>query len=220
MAGCLLLRVLYNNAHFGLYCHDSNVIAPFILIYLTGMRLSRFYATKNKIAQYWVFCTIPTYVTYAIDRGKKVTTTTQCTQLTRFASTIVANIFNVKLASTWFPLRLEHQSKIDEQAGTCKVGHLPSIDWDYHYTNGFRFSLDMSWIGSKTFCVSRQSYLTYVRYATLDLDKVGQGKLASCPTNFNRSKIFLMTSFIEALQLGLVAKKQGFPKQCPTLANS
>ena len=38
--------------------------------------------------------------------------------------------------------------------------------------------------------------------------------------NFNRSNIFLATSFIEALQLGLVAKKQGFLKRCPTLANS
>jgi len=30
----------------------------------------------------------------------------------------------------------------------------------------------------------------------------------------------MTASFIEAPQLGVVAKKQGFPKQCPKLANS
>jgi len=42
----------------------------------------------------------------------------------------------------------------------------------------------------------------------LDLDK------------FGRSKIFLSPSFVEVLQLGFVAKKQGFPKLCPAMANS
>jgi len=54
----------------------------------------------------------------------------------------------------------------------------------------------------------------------LDRDKLGQEKLTSCPMNFNCLKAFLMTSFVEALQLGLVAKKQSFPKWCPMIANS
>ena len=65
---------------------------------------------------------------------------------------------------------------------------------------------------NKTFRVSRKNYLAYVRKATLDLDDLGQGKLVGCRTNFNRSKIFLSPSFVEVLQLGIVAKKQGFPK--------
>ena len=73
---------------------------------------------------------------------------------------------------------------------------------------------------NKTFRVSRQNYLAYVRKATLDLDELGQGKLVGCRTNFNRSKIFLSPSFVEVLQLGIVAKEQRFPKLCPTMANS
>ena len=73
---------------------------------------------------------------------------------------------------------------------------------------------------NKMFCVSRQNYLAYVRKATLDLDELGQGKLVGCRTNFNRSKIFLSPSFVEVLQLGIVAKEQRFPKLCPTMANS
>ena len=67
-----------------------------------------------------------------------------------------------------------------------------------------------------TFCVSRKHYLAYVRKATLDLDDLGQRKLVGCRTNYNRSKIFLSPSFVEVLQLGIVAKKQGFPN-CATL---
>ena len=90
----------------------------------------------------------------------------------------------------------------------------------YHYANGFMLvPWCVSWTVWKTFRVSRQNYLLYVHYATLDLDKLGWGKLTSCPMKFNLSKIFLATSFIEAPQLGLVAKKQGFPKLCPSLAN-
>ena len=73
---------------------------------------------------------------------------------------------------------------------------------------------------TKTFRVSWQNYLAYVRKATIDLNKLGQGKLVGCRTNFNRSKIFLSPSFVEVLQLGIVAKEQRFPKLCPTMANS
>jgi len=73
---------------------------------------------------------------------------------------------------------------------------------------------------NKTFCVSRKNYLAYVRKATLDLNDLGQGKLVGCRTNFNCSKIFPSPSFVEVLQLGIVAKKQGFPKLCHTKANS
>ena len=73
---------------------------------------------------------------------------------------------------------------------------------------------------NKMFRVSRQNYLAYVRKATLDLDELGQGKLVGYRTNFNRSKIFLSPSFVEVLQLGIVAKEQRFPKLCPTMANS
>ena len=73
---------------------------------------------------------------------------------------------------------------------------------------------------NKTFRVSRKNYLAYVRKATLDLDDLGQGKLVGCRTNFNCLKIFLSPSFVEVLQLGIVAKEQRFPKLCHTMANS
>ena len=65
------------------------------------------------------------------------------------------------------------------------------------------------------FCVSRQNYLAYVRKATLGLNELGQGKLVGCRTNFNRLKIFLSPSFVEVLQLGIVAKEQRFPNCAP-----
>ena len=76
------------------------------------------------------------------------------------------------------------------------MDHWPFVEQQYHYIKG-------------------QNYLAYVRKVTLDLDKLGQGKLVGCRMNFNRSNIFLSPSFVEVLQLGIVAKEQRFPKLCP-----
>ena len=59
----------------------------------------------------------------------------------------------------------------------------------------------------------------YVRY-NREHDSFGKENLQTRPLRFNCIKIFLDASFIQGQRVGLVTKKQGFPKLYPTLANS
>ena len=65
---------------------------------------------------------------------------------------------------------------------------------------------------------AKVSYLRTISY-NRELNQIGQGRLRSRPLRFNRAKIFLDVSFIQDQWVGFVAKKQGFPKLCPTLTN-
>jgi len=65
----------------------------------------------------------------------------------------------------------------------------------------------------------KMAYDRYVRYDR-EHDSFGKGKLRTRPLRFNCIKIFLNASFIQGQWVGLVTKKEGFPKLYPTLANS
>jgi len=64
--------------------------------------------------------------------------------------------------------------------------------------------------------------LRTISYRTLDRehDSFDKGNLQTRPLRFNCVKIFLDVSSVQCQRFGIVTKKQGFPKQCTTLANS
>ena len=194
---------------------------------LTRMGLSRFHVTKNKIVQYWSYLYY-SYVWYIGNRSRQVDDkhdamrTTHMFHLHNRGNCIQRQArFNTVSTQTqkpitdrWISWDLYSRTQAIDRAGLPLHQKLPVQYW---------YCWVMTWVGSVQTVSRFTSNLANVRtlrYTTLNLDELGKGGLASCPTNFNCSKIFFITSFIDALQLGLVAKKQGFPKRCPTIANS
>ena len=141
--------------------------------------------------------------------GRHTLTRAHITHGTRHNWTILkSHLFHTVFTRTWTSLK---------ERGACRdlysgVQQDQSQDGN-HCTLG--------WYISYLMCFNLIATMCMISYRTLDREQdwFGKGKLWTRPLRLNHIKIFLDANFIQDQRVGFVAKKQGFPKRCPTLAN-
>ena len=83
---------------------------------------------QNQCISYYSYAR---YLVHHVHKVGHIMTTRNKTCTTQtFHQMTVTIAFNVTSASTMFPPGIEHQLKIDAQAGTCTQGYRPPIEWD------------------------------------------------------------------------------------------